>query len=154
MNFTTEANISTKQSELIFIDIGNIKREKSYTLETPPPFKQESIARGERKSKDSKIKEKGPRKGRDFDIFETKVDADYHPKHMSRFYKGINIELQTICPDCDTKFCNPYVLREHIRYKHIGNKFNWYLCEYKATRKGQIKFHIETIHFCVRFPCN
>ena len=126
--------------------------KKVNKLDMQPIIKKENKGRSNKKRlKDCFSKLREPQQREDKDIFETKLGAD---GCSVRFYKGVNVEMQKNCPDCDSNFTNTASLRDHIRYKHIGIKFDCHLCDYRATKKFSLKFHIQTMHFGIKFPCN
>ena len=44
-------------------------------------------------------------------------------------------------------------LRGHIKSAHEGIRYNCNICQYRATMKGDLTRHKESIHFKKRFPC-
>ena len=125
-----EKHVGIHNSELEYVDNGNIKKEEAELLL--------------RKIKATKLEKEN-------EVFEVKIDVD---GKEARFYKGVNIDVRNDCPDCEKVFANHNSLRDHIGYKHIGIKFDCHLCDYRATKKASLKLHIQSMHFGILFPCN
>jgi len=50
------------------------------------------------------------------------------------------------CPDCEKTFSNTTNMRTHYNSVHRGIVFPCDHCDYKATQKGHLKAHIQSLH--------
>ena len=57
------------------------------------------------------------------------------------------------CPHCDYKTTRKSNLKTHIRSIHEGHKFPCTYCEYRATTNGSLLTHIKSVHKGVKYPC-
>ena len=131
-----------------YIDVGNMKREKSEKI-IEKNNKRRQVARLKRGYAMIVPQKEMEEIRRNIFEFDSGPDGS-----GDRFYKGVNIDVETKCPDCKAQLKSPNVLRVHIIDKHSGHKYNCHLCNYQTTRKFSLKFHIQTIHFGIKFQCN
>ena len=136
-----------------YIDVGNLEREESKKL-TKYIIKKEQVASHKNHPKILPHKESGKKQNqRNYDNIYDIFDSD-PVGSGDRFYKGVNVEVETKCPDCEAQLKAPSVLRSHIIFQHSGLKYDCHLCNYRTTRKFSLKFHIQTIHFGIKFRCS
>ena len=136
-----------------YIDVGNMEREESKKL-TKYIVQKGQVARHKNRPKTAPQKEMGKKQSQRiyddiYDIFDSDPVGS-----GDRFYKGVNVEVETKCPDCEAQLKAPSGLRSHIIFQHSGQKYNCHLCNYRTTRKFSLKFHIQTIHFGIKFRCS
>ena len=161
-------SLDSGNTDFKYVDVGNKSKGKLGLLKTtiltrPPRGTQleklignpntdsecgESIKKEE---SELQVKAKATQLKKDNEVFKFQMDVD---GKEARFYKGVNIEGRTDCPDCKNVFANPNSLRDHIGYKHIGIKFDCHLCDYRATKKASLKLHVQSMHLGILFPCN
>ena len=139
---------SEREQATGYIDVGNMKREKS-----------DKIIKNSNKRRQVARQKRGypmivPQKEME-EIRRNTFEFDSGPDGSGdRFYKGVNIDVETQCPDCKAQLKSPNVLRVHIIDQHSGHKYECHLCNYQTSRKFSLKFHIQRIHFNIGFRCN
>ena len=57
------------------------------------------------------------------------------------------------CLHCNYKATRKDKLNFHIKSVHEGQKFSCPHCEYKATTKGSLKVHIKSVHESITHQC-
>ena len=57
-------------------------------------------------------------------------------------------------PQCEYKATKRGNLQTHINSVHIGQKFNCPQCEHKATQRGHLQTHIKSVHEGQKFKAS
>ena len=51
------------------------------------------------------------------------------------------------CEFCDYKASQKGNLQQHVQSIHVGVKYSCEFCDYKASQKGHLKQHVQSIQF-------
>ena len=62
--------------------------------------------------------------------------------------------IRNTCDQCDYKATTKGDLRRHLESIHEGARYTCDQCDYKPTTKGDLKRHVESIHEGVRYTCD
>ena len=63
--------------------------------------------------------------------------------------KEIKLEeryLETVYELCDAKFCEPHFRKEHMKYAHAEDRFEFQFCDSSYASKVSLKYHEQTKH--------
>ena len=58
------------------------------------------------------------------------------------------------CNQCEKTFSSSYILADHIRSSHFGEKFHCYLCNKHFSTKGKVAQHVKSAcNYGLRYSC-